>query len=179
MVCSQDNDWNCSSSGRGQIIDPNAITCRGTTRAANYRTKGKTEKQCKGLTVWGGGEMGRTHTKTQWGAVRLSDLIVAVARPLLAANPALAALLAASPRPTLDTNVRVLEGNITMDGGHVATEVMLAREGTSAGWMQTHVGLGPVGVVGLPVGFQIEGPGEGYETNESETGSRGEDKLQY
>jgi len=96
--------------------------------------------------------------------MRLSDLIVAVARPLLATDPTLAALLAASPRPTLDANVRVLEWEITMDGGHVATEVMLAREGASAGWMQTHMGLGPVRVVGLPVGLEIEGSSKGSGT---------------
>jgi len=51
-----------------------------------------------------------------------------------------------------------------MDGGHVATKVVLAREGTSAGWMWAHVGLGPVGVMGLPVGLEIKGPSEGSRT---------------
>lgn len=48
-----------------------------------------------------------------------------------------------------------------MDGGHVAAEVVLAREGTSTGRMRAGVGLGPVGVVGLPVSLKIKGPGEG------------------
>ena len=93
--------------------------------------------------------------------VRLSNLIVAVARLLFATDPALATLLAASPGPTLDTNVRVLEWAITMDGGHVATEVMLARKGTAAGWLRAHVGFGPVRVMGLPVGLEIKGPSKG------------------
>ena len=92
--------------------------------------------------------------------MRLSDLIVAVARPLFGTDPALATLLAASPGPTLDTDVRVLEWAVTVDGGHVAAEVMLAREGTSAGWMRAHVGLGPVRVMGLPVSLEIKGPSE-------------------
>ena len=48
-----------------------------------------------------------------------------------------------------------------MDSGHMATEVMLAGEGTSAGGMRARVGLGPVGVMGLPVGLEIKGPSEG------------------
>jgi len=96
--------------------------------------------------------------------VGLSDLIIAVARLLFDTDPALAALVAASPRSTLDTDVRVLEQAVAVDGGHVATEVMLAGEGTSARWMGAHVGLVSMGVVGLPVGLEIEGPSEGSRT---------------
>jgi len=46
----------------------------------------------------------------------------------------------------------------------VATEIMLAREGTSAGWMRAGVGLGPVGVMGLPVGLEIKGSSKGSRT---------------
>jgi len=96
--------------------------------------------------------------------VRLSDLVVAVAGLLFATDPALAALLAASPRPTLDTNVRVLEWAITVDGSHVTAKIVLAREGTSTGRMGASVGLGPVGVMGFPVGLEIKGPSEGSWT---------------
>jgi len=67
---------------------------------------------------------------------RLSNFVVAVARLVFATDPALAALLATGPGATLDTNVRVVKWAITMNGGHVTTEVMLAREGASAGWMR-------------------------------------------
>jgi hypothetical protein len=93
--------------------------------------------------------------------VRLSDLVVAVARLLFSADPALSTLLATSPRPTLDSDVRVLERTVAVDGGHVTTEIMLARERASAGRMGAGVGLGPVGVVGLPMGLEIEGPSKG------------------
>ena len=100
-------------------------------------------------------------------AAGLSNLIVAVAGLLFATNPALATVLAASPGATLDTNVRVLEWAITMDGGHVATEVMLSGEGTATGWMRARVGFGPVGVVSFPVGLEIEGASKGCkQTNQ-------------
>lgn len=96
--------------------------------------------------------------------MRLSDLVVAVAGLLLATDPALAALLAASPGPTLNTNVRVLKWAIAMNGGHVATEVMFAGERTSTRRMRARVGLGPVGVVRLPVRLEIKGPSKGPRT---------------
>jgi len=96
--------------------------------------------------------------------VCLSDLIVAVARLLFASDPALAALLATCPGSALDANIRVLNRAVTMYGGHVATEVVLAGERPSARRMGAGVGLGPVGVVRLPMGFEIEGPGEGSRT---------------
>ena len=94
---------------------------------------------------------------------RLSNLVVAVARLVFATDPALATLLAASPRPALNTNVRVVKWAITMNGSHVAAEVMLAREGASTGWMRAHMGLRPVGVMGFPVGLEIKGPSKGYK----------------
>ena len=93
--------------------------------------------------------------------MRLSDFVVAVAGLVFATDPALATLLAASPRPTLDANVGVIKRAITMNGGHVAPEVMLAREGPSTGWMRARMGLGPVGVVGFLVSLEIKGPSEG------------------
>jgi len=42
----------------------------------------------------------------------------------------------------------------------MATEVMFAREGASARRMRAGMGLGPVGVVSLPVGLEIKGPSE-------------------
>jgi len=51
-----------------------------------------------------------------------------------------------------------------MDGGYVATEVVLAREGTSTGWMWAGVGFGPVGVMGLLVRLEIKGPSKGSRT---------------
>ena len=92
--------------------------------------------------------------------MRLSNFVVAVAGLLFTTDPALATLLAASPGPTFNTNVQLLKGAITVNGGHVATKVMLAREGTSTGRVGTGVGFGPVGVVSLPVGLKIEGPSE-------------------
>jgi len=127
------------------VNDPNARMCRGTTRAAKIRTKN--------INIQGNAEV-----------ARLSDLVVAVARFLFATDPALAALLAASPRSTLDSNVQVLDWAVTMDGGYVATEVMLTREGTPAGWVWARVGLGPLRVMGLLVGLEIKGPGEGSRT---------------
>jgi len=94
--------------------------------------------------------------------MRLSDFVVAVAGLVFATDPALATLLATSPRPTLDANVRVVKRAIAMDGSHVAPEVMLAREGPSAGWMRARMGLGPVGVVRFLVSLEIKGPSEGY-----------------
>jgi len=129
-----------------ELVDPNAKTCRGTTRVANYRTKDKSIQKHKA------------------GAVRLSDLIVAVARLLFAPNPALTALLATCPRSTLNADVRFLERAVAMDGGHVATEIMLAGERPSARWMRAGVGLRPVRVVGFPMGLEIEGPSEGSRT---------------
>jgi len=96
--------------------------------------------------------------------VRLSNFVVAIARFVLATNPALAALLATGPRPTLNTNVRVVKRAITMNGSHVTTEVVLAREGASTGWMRARMGLGPVGVMGFPMGLEIKGPSEGSRT---------------
>jgi len=43
----------------------------------------------------------------------------------------------------------------------VATEIMLARERTTTGWMWAHVRLGPVRVMGLPVRLEIESPSKG------------------
>lgn len=74
--------------------------------------------------------------KNNADGTRLSNLVVAAAGLVLAADPALAALLAASPRPALDANVRVVEWAVSVNGGHVTTEVMLARERSSAGWMR-------------------------------------------
>ena len=48
-----------------------------------------------------------------------------------------------------------------MDSSYVTTEVMLARERTTTGRVRATVRLGPVGVVGLPVGLKVEGPSEG------------------
>jgi hypothetical protein len=141
--CSRDNDWNCSSSGTGRMINPNARMCRGTTRAASYRTKDESIQ------------------KHNADAARLSDLIVATARPLLATNPALAALLAASSGPTLDTDVRVLRWTVAVDGGHVATEIMLAGERPSTRRMGAGMRLGPVRVVGFPMGLEIKCSSEG------------------
>ena len=91
----------------------------------------------------------------------LSNFVVAVARLVFAADPALAALLATGPGATLDTNVRVVKWVIMMNGGHVATEVMLARERARAGWMRARMGLGPVWVMSFPVSLEIKGPSEG------------------
>jgi hypothetical protein len=92
---------------------------------------------------------------------RLSNFVVAVAGLVFASDPALAAFLATSPGPTLNTNVRVVKRVITMDGSHMATEVVLAREGASTGWMRARVGLGPVGIMGFLVGLEIKSPSEG------------------
>lgn len=119
--------------------------CRGTTRAANYRTKNK-------------------DTKGNAGAVCLSDLVVAVARLDFTADPALPALLAASPGATFNPDVQVLDWAITVDGSYVATKVMFTGEGAAAGWVRARVGLGPVRVVGLPMSLEIEGASEGSRT---------------
>lgn len=94
----------------------------------------------------------------------LSDLVVAVAGLYFAANPALPALLAASPGATFDSDVQVLDWAITVDGSYVATKIMLTGEGTAAGWVRARVGLGPVRVVGLPVSLEIKGASEGSRT---------------
>jgi len=91
----------------------------------------------------------------------LSNLKVAIARLLFASDPTLAALVTTCPRPALDANVRVMERAVTMYGGHVATKVVLAGERASARRLGAGVGLGPVRVVGLPMGLEIEGPSEG------------------
>ena len=101
--------------------------------------------------------------KNNADGTRLSDLVVAVAGLVLATNPALATLLATSPRPTLDTNVRVVEGAIPMNGGHVTTEVVLARERSSTRWMRACMRLGPVRVMCLLVGLEIKGPSESWK----------------
>lgn len=51
-----------------------------------------------------------------------------------------------------------------MNGSHVAAEIVFAGEGTSTRWMGAGVGLGPVGVMGFPVGLEIKGPSEGSRT---------------
>ena len=43
----------------------------------------------------------------------------------------------------------------------MATEVVLAGKGSSAGWVWAGVGLSPVRVMGFPVGLEVEGPSEG------------------
>jgi len=72
---------------KGRTNDPNAKMCHGTKRAAKDRTKNKSIQE---------------HNED---GARLSDLVVAVAGLLFATDPALAAVLATSPRPTLDTDV--------------------------------------------------------------------------
>jgi len=53
--CARHNDWNCSSSGSEvELVDPNAKTCRGTTRVANYRTEDKTEENIRTQSAWSG-----------------------------------------------------------------------------------------------------------------------------
>jgi len=141
------NDWNRSSScSEVELINPN-------TKRAGARRELRTIAQKI-----------KAYKKHKAGAVRLSDLIIAVARLLFASDPALATLLATCPRSALNANVRVLERTVTMYGSHVAAKVVLAGERASARRMRAGVGLGPVGVVGLPMGLEIEGPGEGSRT---------------
>lgn len=130
----------------GRINDPNAEMCRGTTRAAKYRTQNKSIQ------------------KHDVRGARLSDLVVAVAGFLLATDPTLAALLTTRPGATFYSNGRVFDWAITVDGGYVAAEVMLAGKGSPAGWVWASVGLRPVRVVGFPVGLEVEGPSEGSRT---------------
>lgn len=93
-----------------RINDLAARLCRGTARAAKTSHKNKTIR------------------KYNIETVLLSDLVVAVARLLLATDPALAAFLAASPGATLDPDVQFLDHGVTVDSGYVTTKVMLARE---------------------------------------------------
>lgn len=129
-----------------RINDPNTKMCRGTTRAAKYRTQNKSIQ------------------KYDERGARLSDLVVAVAGFLLATDPTLAALLATRPGASFYSDVRVFNRAITVDCGYVATEVMLAGKGSSARRVWASVGLRPVRVVGFPVGLEVEGPGEGSGT---------------
>jgi len=114
--------------------------CRGTTRAAKCRTRNKSIQ------------------KYDARVACLSDLVVAVAGFLLATDPALAALLATRPGATFYPNVQIFDWAITVDSGYVATEIMLAGKGSSAGWVWARVRLSPVRVVGFPVGLEIEEP---------------------
>ena len=95
--------------------------------------------------------------------MRSSDLVVAVASLLFATDPTLATLLAATPGSTLDSDVQVLDWAITMDSGHVTAEIVLARERTTTGRVRARVRLSPVGVMGLLMGLEIKGSGEGYK----------------
>jgi len=91
---------------RGHINDPDAEMCRSTKRAANHRTRKKLSKRMRALV----NKRGMLNIRIQGRkveALSLSDFIVAVASLLGATDPALATLLAASPRATLDSNVQV------------------------------------------------------------------------
>lgn len=95
--------------------------------------------------------------------MRLSDLVVAVAGLLFTTNPTLATFLAASPGSTVDSNMQLLNGAVTMDSGYMATEIVLAGERTSTGWVRACMWLGPVRVMSFSVGLEIEGPSERFK----------------